>query len=221
MSINHDNLPAVKTAALPAKYECAKVAIREASQVDECKDWADKAAALASYARQSQDEEMEKTAMRIRARAIRRCGELLREIEKQRGGDRRSKGREVPFDRKTAAHEAGLSPDQAKDAIRVARVPSEHFEAQVESATPPTITLLAEQGKKPAKIVPFYEELGMTKEAFQAGIHFRGAIDRFLEAQAKYSPQLVADGCTPKERKEVAGKLKEIERYQMQLSKLL
>jgi hypothetical protein len=60
-----------------------------------------------------------------RARAIRRCGELLKEVEKQQGGDRKSKEACPPFDRKTAAKEAGMSPDQAKTAIRVANVPQE------------------------------------------------------------------------------------------------
>jgi hypothetical protein len=49
--------------------------------VDECQDWADKVAALASYARQAEDEALRKMATRIRAQAILRCGELLREIE--------------------------------------------------------------------------------------------------------------------------------------------
>jgi hypothetical protein len=41
----------------------------------------DKAAALASYAKQAGDDEMMKTAVRIRDRAIRRAGELLKQIE--------------------------------------------------------------------------------------------------------------------------------------------
>jgi len=47
------NAPAlipVSTAQLPRTYEAAKRALSECSEVDECKDWADKAAALASYA---------------------------------------------------------------------------------------------------------------------------------------------------------------------------
>jgi hypothetical protein len=48
---------------------------------DECKTWADKAAALASYAKQSEDKGLENSSKRIKARAISRCGELLKQIE--------------------------------------------------------------------------------------------------------------------------------------------
>ena len=56
-----------------------------------------------------------------------------------------------PFhSRENAASQAGLSQHQAKQAIRVANVPAEEFERQVESANPPAVAKLAEQGKKPA-----------------------------------------------------------------------
>lgn len=67
-------------------------------------------------------------AMRIRARAIRRCGEVLDKVEKAHGKRtdlEHSGGGPTKFARSDAAKEAGLSPDQAKDAIRVARVPAE------------------------------------------------------------------------------------------------
>ena len=58
--------------------------------------WADKAAALASYAKQSEDTTLEKAALRIRARAIRRAGELLKAIMPAKGGDRK-RGEPVPL----------------------------------------------------------------------------------------------------------------------------
>ena len=147
--MDHSNLPSVRNASLPASYEAAKLAILECSRIDECKDWADKAQALASYARQSEDMEMEKTACRIRARAIRRCGELLKEVEKQQGA-RTDKlgGSDSPKleTRKTAAKEAGMSTDLPKtgDATRYrckrmqgekhARMP--HSRARTVSAAP-------------------------------------------------------------------------------------
>ncbi len=45
----------VNTARLPRSYEEAKKAIAECARLDECAEWADKAAAIASYARQADD----------------------------------------------------------------------------------------------------------------------------------------------------------------------
>ena len=179
--MDHSQLPSVATAALPARYEAAKIALAECGKIDECKDWGDKAKALASYAKQSQDKEMEKTAMRIRARAVRRCGELLKEVEKASGKSNRfakvkKAGGGLFYSRETEAGKAGISPRQAKDAIRVSNVPQSSFDEQIESDDPPTITKLAEQGvkkrKEPTK--PIYERLGMAKHEFQAGIVFPG-----------------------------------------------
>ena len=63
------NLPAnIDSARLPATYEAARVALSECVRVDECQEWADKAAALASYARQADDTTLEAYAKRIRGR---------------------------------------------------------------------------------------------------------------------------------------------------------
>ena len=165
--MNHADLPTVATAQLPERYEAAKIALNECNRIDECKDWGDKAAALASYARQSDDKTMEHTAMRIRARAIRRCGELLKEFERANGANQNIKGGASPKvpTRKDAAREAGLSPDQAKNAIRVANVDEDSFEEQVESDTPPTITSLAVQGMH--KGIPIYVGLGVSEAPFR------------------------------------------------------
>ena len=68
---------------LPVAYVNAKHALTECSRLDECKDWSDKAAALASYAKQANDDTLHKMAVRIQARAIRRCGELLKTFDAQ------------------------------------------------------------------------------------------------------------------------------------------
>lgn len=93
----------------------------------------------------------------IKARAVRRCGELAKLIEPDKGtAGRKGTARSAPSlqSRKAAANGAGLSSHQLKQAIRVANVPREDFERQVESEKPPTVTGLAEQGKKPAKGKP-------------------------------------------------------------------
>jgi hypothetical protein len=100
----------VKTARLPGSYEAAKRALAECERLDECKDWADKAAALSSYARQADDTALQDYAQRIGLRAVRRLGELLKEYD-ARGGDRHGKNvTRLTFDRPSraaVAQEAG------------------------------------------------------------------------------------------------------------------
>jgi hypothetical protein len=139
------NLPAIDTAKLPTLYESAVVAIAEAAKIDECKSWADKMEALASYARQSDDERLMHFAMRIRARAIDRAGEILRSIPAAVNQHEVASGG-APTGRFQAAREAGLSRDQTVTALRVNNVPRDVFEELVESDRPPTITALAELG---------------------------------------------------------------------------
>ena len=55
--------------------------------------------------------------------------------------------------RSQAATEAGLSKRQKDTALRVANIPKEEFEALVESDDPPTVTALAEIGKKSRPLV--------------------------------------------------------------------
>jgi hypothetical protein len=132
---------------LPVNYTAAKQAVMQCERVDECKSWADKAKALASYAKQMKDQSLENMAQRIRDRAVRRGGELLLQVKASQGHSR-LKGRQSPSSRKAAAKAAGLSPDQAKQMVRTANVPSETFEDMVEAANPATVMQLAEIGTK-------------------------------------------------------------------------
>ena len=215
--MNHALLPNAQNANLPAKYEAAKMAIMECFHTDECQDWADKMQALASYARQSQDYEMEKTALRIRARAIRRGGEILKETEAKHTGRIKANADPNSNTRKAAAEDAGLSARQAKTMIRVSNVPNEIFEEQIESDTPPTITSLAQQGTTPSKKPPMFEQLGMTKEAFQAGMYFRGDIEDFGKAIKKYDVQDIIDGSTPDQRHRIYNLIRQIDAFTDQL----
>lgn len=152
------NLPA--NGNLPATYEAARQALTECSRVDECKSWADKAAALASYARQAKDDSLLRLAQRIQLRAVNRCGELLKQIPRGDAGganlvqyrrdatDPPGRGQVVhpPITRTQAAAEAGLSERQRKNALRVANVPRDEFETAVESDEPPTVSELAARG---------------------------------------------------------------------------
>lgn len=98
---------------------------------------------------------LHKHADRIKARAIRRCGELAKQIEPKRGANQNIREGDRPkVGRTAAANGAGLSPHQLKQALRVANVPKADFERQVESARPPTITKLAELRDEMRAILP-------------------------------------------------------------------
>jgi len=142
------NLPDVSTARLPVTYKSAKSALAECSRIDECQDWADKMQAMASYARQAEDDSLRKMCDRIQGRAIRRCGDLLAAIEPAPGGRpaKTNDGGDTSYSRKAVATEAGLSERQRNTALRVANIPAEEFEAAIESDDPPTVTELAKRG---------------------------------------------------------------------------
>ncbi|MHB1870903.1 MAG: hypothetical protein ACYCT1_08620 [Steroidobacteraceae bacterium] len=152
------NLPAAVDARLPVTYEAAQKALAECSRIDECRDWSDKAAALASYARQAKDNTLHNLALRIQARAQRRMGELLKQIPSAQGANLTAAGRAgaVPISREAAARDAGLSERQRKTAIRMASIPAADFDGAVESPEPPTVTELARMGtsSKPAATEP-------------------------------------------------------------------
>jgi hypothetical protein len=199
-------LPNVNRASLPQTYVNAKTALAECSKIDECKDWADKAEAMASYARQAKDKTLQNMAIRIQARAIRRCGELLKKIipaknqydAKNRatasagGGTNNtqtSSARDgtVPCSRKQAAEAAGLSERQRKTALRVAEVPKEEFEQKVESDDPPTVSVFAEIGTK------------RSEKDFQRATEALGTLRQFSKYCAENSPENVAAGVLPHE----------------------
>lgn len=77
---------------------------------------------------------------RIQARAVRRCGELLRQIPPAKNQhDAASRAHDgAVMSRSEAAHQAGMSERQKVAALRVASVPAPEFEEQVESPKPPT-----------------------------------------------------------------------------------
>lgn len=171
-------LPDIATARLPQTYEQAKVALANCASIDECQQWADKAAALASYAKQADDTELEDMSKRIRARAIRRAGELLKQVEPNAGGRpaKTSVATDTSFTRTDLAQSAGMSVRQQLNAIRVARVPQDQFDAAIESGKPATITKLAAMGTQRA---PLVDLKGRDPREFSRAMNFVGWLEHF------------------------------------------
>lgn len=187
-------------AKLPRAYEDAVNALAECSRIDECQQWADKAEALASYAKQADDDSLRKYADRIQARAIRRCGELLKQVEPAQGARTDIEpctGADTKLTRGRAATDAGLSKRQKDTALRVASVPETEFVQQVESDNPPTITELAKQGTK-QKLVDLD---GRSPQDFKSATAALAQLQRFAEFTSRNDPQKVAAGVMPHEIK--------------------
>ncbi|MCP4542389.1 MAG: hypothetical protein GY832_35145 [Chloroflexi bacterium] len=193
------NLPSVQTAPLPRTYEAAKQALAECSRLDECKSWSDKAAAVASYARQINDDDLMKRAMQIKARAVRRSGELLKEIEPARGANQNIRAGTDPnvVTRNDIARNAGMSDRQRKAALRVATIPEDDFNAQVESDNPPSITRLAEQGIKPR---PVLDLKGRDPSEFNRAMHFVGEFEHIAKTLDEMEIGKCCEALTGKER---------------------
>jgi hypothetical protein len=86
---------------------------------------------MASYARQSGDREMRVMADRIQARALKRIGELIRQIPKATKWDQKSPEQLSISPREQARIVAGLSGGQAKDALAIDSIPDGRFEEAV------------------------------------------------------------------------------------------
>jgi hypothetical protein len=124
---------------LPASYLAARIALAKCDRIDECQEWASKAAAIASYAHQSKDDTLLATAERIRARAVRRLGELLGKVPVYPASG---------TSRREAADDAGLTRLDRLQASAVAAIPAAKFDEIVERKNPPKLYKLAAVGVK-------------------------------------------------------------------------
>ena len=176
----------VSNARLPEVYVAAQTALANCQQLDECKEWADKASALASYAKQSEDESLMKMAQRIRARAITRASDLYMQIEAAHGSNQNINrgGSTNVLTRTDAARAAGFSKDQQNNLARIGNIPADEREAMIESDNPPTISQLAAQGIKPRKNL--VDLKGRDPKEFNMALHYVGSFEmvvRDLEKQ--------------------------------------
>jgi N6-adenosine-specific RNA methylase IME4 len=109
-----------------AAYDAACRAIRAAATVDEAKDIKDQATALAAYARQRNNPDLEIQAAEIRARARRRIGEISAALEKVVTN---SRGWENVIPKASVLSAAGISTSEADRCEDIASIPEEEVEA--------------------------------------------------------------------------------------------
>lgn len=114
------------------KYEKACQALTEARTVDEVKAIADKAIAIKEYARQAKNKQLEIDAAEIRIRAERRLGEMLKEMEKNKGakGIKPITGskREPVKDTTPTLAEIGIDKKLSSRSQKLAAIPEKKFE---------------------------------------------------------------------------------------------
>ncbi|VAW83144.1 hypothetical protein MNBD_GAMMA12-2638, partial [hydrothermal vent metagenome] len=68
------------------KYEAAIQAIDKIAHIDDAVAGLDKIVAIEVYAKRANNHELERNAVRVRIRAERKCGELLKDREMNKGG---------------------------------------------------------------------------------------------------------------------------------------
>lgn len=139
------------------RYEQARTALAECHRVDEVKDIRDKAEAMAAYARQAKDQEMILWATEIKVRAERKCGELLRAVERSPGNRTDRTSYEPVTKYQQALNDNGLNHMAANRFQQLASMSPDHFEAAVATAKETagqvtTAFMLREAGKsRPSK----------------------------------------------------------------------
>jgi hypothetical protein len=99
-----------------------------------------------------------------------------------RGNNQHSEGRvgAVPTQHQ-AATDAGISERQRKTAVRVANIPANDFETAIESDAPPTVTSLADMGRRK----PLIDLQGRDPEDYNKALHFIGALRNYEKAMAE------------------------------------
>lgn len=139
------------------RYDNARRALAEYKTVDEVKDFRDKAVAVEAYAKQANDFTLERDAAIARVRAERKCGELLRDMEKAKGVLKQGTHLPQSSDATTGAKtlsEMGVTKDQSSKWQKLANIPEDEFEKAIDipGAKPTTVHLLNEQKPRPKQM---------------------------------------------------------------------
>lgn len=165
--------PAVETVTSVAAYESMCRWIAESESLAECKDIADKAAALKEYARRIKNTEAERRAVNVRLIAERQYGALLQQLARATPqtanptGKKREQADETnpspgagsgsppltPYAK--ALSETGVSSQAASRYQALAAVPQETFDEAIrDPVATPTVRALVENARNPVPQLP-------------------------------------------------------------------
>jgi hypothetical protein len=101
----------IAQARLPALHEEAVTALAARERVDERQDWTNRAQALAAYAKMAKNDTLGDLADRIHARAVRKMGELPKEVRRPwRRQNQNWRDRKFCSDTERDGRQAGVSP---------------------------------------------------------------------------------------------------------------
>jgi hypothetical protein len=203
-------------ARLPEAYQNAKQQLAFCRRVDECKTWADKAAALASYARQAKDKTLLNHALRIQARATRRAGQLLElfKLKQSPGRPKKNGSGAQPHSQKDTARKHGMSKHQERTAKRAAKISDEAFDAAVESDDPPTQEQLSQMGAKK-------QERPSPPVGFAEATHLLGALGRMVDQCEQHQPAFIVGGVDPREITKATEQANRVVRWLVEFVSLL
>lgn len=203
--LNEISLRPVK---LPALYQNAITALKECNNLDECKEWKDKMEALATYWSQANDETLAKLAQRIKLRAFRRAGELLKQYD-ARGQHMKKDASVHSLSQKEVAEQVGFSERQSKTAVRLAKIPEGEFNEKVDSDKPPSVKELTRNMDPKDREILFGEK----PRGFAKAIHVAGFFELLVKELDRYDPFFIIEGMDKRQIEEVKKYISTIEKW--------
>lgn len=130
----------VRVPAVPVEYENALAQLRACRTLEESRYWADKAEALAAWAKIYHSGEAERESRLLKLHAYRRMGEIALELRPVTYRKGLPKGKQQLPGPRSLLIESGLSKREAMAARRLATINASAFEAMLNMPRPPSPT---------------------------------------------------------------------------------
>jgi len=180
---------------VPVEYETAVNALAECINLDEAKHWADKADALAAWAKIYRNDEAGIKSRQLKLHAYRRMGEIAKELRPVKNTGRGSS----PGPR-SLLREQGLSEDQVIAAAHLSKLPKDEFTKLIDAPKPPSPTLARRASSSFSNSTENWKAFVMSGQSASA---FRGFC-------RNHPARALAQGLSPDEKKKALEYIREI-----------